>query len=604
MTTLHADTAPLRSPRHLAITVLGAALLLAAVPVGGQAQEIVEVHASPESLTLVVGQRERLFFSAFDAEGNLADQPTYRLGTSNVAVARVEPDGTVVGVSPGETTLVVRAGRGSTNVRVVVAGDPRFTNRTSIDEPGVRVATTAGMSRPGGATGLAGDPTASVRQVVVSPPPSPDPIEIPEGRSRRFRVRPLGGDSLPTGVRVTWSLSDSAVARFDAQRGVLVARTPGMTDLVARVPGVDAIKWRIAVTRLHPAITRDRVALVVGERVTLEALWRDAAGRPVGPLPAARWSSSDPSVAVIDSAGTVSGMSPGRSLITVVDTAGERATARVWVVGEMLLSSRGPLGEGADLYQVHLGNPPALWPVIVDSATNLFAVRSPSRDAIVFASDKEGLYDIYRADPDGGNIVRLTDAAGHQTQPIWSPDGKSILFTSTRTSIPQVFAMAPDGSDVRQLTRGDSAAHSPAISPDGATLAFVRGRGTGARVFLMRRDGQNLRPAGLAEANRFERAPGFFPNGDLAAVVQIGDRATAVVRRDAATGARVPLITSDDLIRSFAISRDGRFLAVVIESNGDRSSRTKLLLIDLTSRRSSSLSVPLAEGEHVASPSF
>jgi len=80
---------------------LALALCFFAAPSLGQAQEVVEIHVSPEVLSLSVGERQRLFFTA---------------------VAKVDPDGTVIGVAPGVATLVVTAGRGSVNVRVSVGG--------------------------------------------------------------------------------------------------------------------------------------------------------------------------------------------------------------------------------------------------------------------------------------------------------------------------------------------------------------------------------------------------------------------------------------------------------------------------------------------------
>jgi len=41
-------------------------------------------------------------------------------------------------------------------------------------------------------------------------------------------------------------------------------------------------------------------------------------------------------------------------------------------------------------------------------------------------------YDIYSADPDGGNLRRLTDARGYDAEGSWSPNGSLILFASNR----------------------------------------------------------------------------------------------------------------------------------------------------------------------------
>jgi Tol biopolymer transport system component len=243
--------------------------------------------------------------------------------------------------------------------------------------------------------------------------------------------------------------------------------------------------------------------------------------------------------------------------------------------------------------------------VLLDSATNLYAVRSPSYHSIAFASDARGRYDVYRMAPDGSELERLSDAEGHHTQPVWTPDGDQIVFTSTRTGTPQIFRMLADGQAIEQLTRGEVSSHSPAVSPDGGTVAFVRGRGNDERVYLMDPDGEDVRPAQMADPGRLERSPHFFPNGDLAAVVRIGSTATAVVRWDRERDMRVPLVTSDGAIRSFAVSRDGRFLVVVIESTtrGGKTP-TEVLLVDIARHKSTPLAMTLAADTRVASPSF
>ncbi len=581
------------------------AVLLCSAPLTAAAQEIVEVQVSPEALSLAVGQRERLFLSAFDADGNIADRPVYRLSTSNALVARVEANGTVLGVAAGEAMLVVRAGRGSTNVRVVVHG-------SSAEGSAVagRVSNPAADLQSGNSAdallSLDSDMASTVRRVIVTPAPKPDPIAFPIGDSRRFRVQPLAADSLPAPVAVVWSLTDSLVGRFDRATGVLLGIGVGTTDLIAVVPGVQPIRWHVVVTALELALSAGPVTVVVGEQHLLHAVLRTVDGEAFKALERGRWLSTNPAIATVDSSGRIRGVAIGRADVLVVSMAEDTARTQVFVVGDLLVSVRGGVEEGAGIYQTLLGQEGTFSAVLTDGSTNLYPSSSPDRGAIVFASDRgRGLYDLYLMNPDGTDARRLTDAPGHHTQPGWAPDG-SIVFTSTRTGTPQVFEMSIDGGGARALTSGEEQSHSPVVSPDGSTIALVRGRSTSTRVFLMNRDGQHVRPAQFAEAGRWERAPRFFPNGDLAAVVQIGERATAVFRWDQDRDVRVPLLTSDDNIREFAISRDGRFLAAVIESTArqGRGRKTRLLVVDLTTRDSAPLSVPLAPGESITHASF
>jgi Tol biopolymer transport system component len=61
-------------------------------------------------------------------------------------------------------------------------------------------------------------------------------------------------------------------------------------------------------------------------------------------------------------------------------------------------------------------------------------------------------YDIFKADPDGSNLVRLTDTPGYDAEGVYSPRGDKIIFTSVRTGDLELFTMNPDGSNVEQLT--------------------------------------------------------------------------------------------------------------------------------------------------------
>ncbi|MEE8321018.1 MAG: hypothetical protein V3R68_04155 [Gammaproteobacteria bacterium] len=61
-------------------------------------------------------------------------------------------------------------------------------------------------------------------------------------------------------------------------------------------------------------------------------------------------------------------------------------------------------------------------------------------------------YDIFKADPEGGNLIRLTDTEGYDAEAVFSPSGKRIVFTSLRTGDLELFLMNPDGTGVEQLT--------------------------------------------------------------------------------------------------------------------------------------------------------
>jgi TolB protein len=139
-------------------------------------------------------------------------------------------------------------------------------------------------------------------------------------------------------------------------------------------------------------------------------------------------------------------------------------------------------------------------------------------------------YDIFRANPDGSGLVRLTSTPGYDAEATIARDGL-VVFTSVRDGDMDIYSMNGDGSDVRRLTNLPGPDGGPFISPDGTQIVF-RGnhpapgpdlddyrlllgealfRPTVLQVFVMNRDGSHLRQVtNFAGANW---APSFTPDG-------------------------------------------------------------------------------------------
>ena len=73
---------------------------------------------------------------------------------------------------------------------------------------------------------------------------------------------------------------------------------------------------------------------------------------------------------------------------------------------------------------------------------------SPVGDKIVFTSQRDGYWNIYLVQIDGGNLVRLTNSEGDNLEPVWSPTGDRIAFGSNRNGLFEVFVMDSDGDNV------------------------------------------------------------------------------------------------------------------------------------------------------------
>jgi Tol biopolymer transport system component len=122
-------------------------------------------------------------------------------------------------------------------------------------------------------------------------------------------------------------------------------------------------------------------------------------------------------------------------------------------------------------------------------------------------------------------VIFLAACGGGESGPPPRAANGDIVFASKRDGDFDIYAIAADGSDARNLTR-DSATDSteaddgdPAVSPDGTMIAFTstrdhRGDGDESRdVYVMDVDGANLRR--LSENNTAERNVDWLPDGDV-----------------------------------------------------------------------------------------
>jgi dipeptidyl aminopeptidase/acylaminoacyl peptidase len=130
---------------------------------------------------------------------------------------------------------------------------------------------------------------------------------------------------------------------------------------------------------------------------------------------------------------------------------------------------------------------------------------SPDGTKIVYSSSRDGDFDIWVMDADGGNPVNLTPMMGHQSFPKWSPDGAFIAFVSLEPDQASEWGtrlrvMGADGSNLTRLSPDDQIQHVAfySWSPDSQYIAYqlqdkltawtVKRDGTDRQVFTVERN--------------------------------------------------------------------------------------------------------------------
>lgn len=217
----------------------------------------------------------------------------------------------------------------------------------------------------------------------------------------------------------------------------------------------------------------------VGEGAQLTAIPRDRNGyalaRPV------TWSSSDTSVARVDSAGVVTTHRAGSA--SIVATAEGTSGAAHLVVGtppEFDVVYEGHHAGWPELWIQSPGASPQLRRILPAGYAGHDPAVSPDGERIAFVGRGENWnWDIFVVNRDGSGLQRLTSGPEAEDQPAWSPDGTRIVFRSNRESASDIWVMRADGGEPTNLTRnhwrfGAHTSHSPAWATNGR-IVFADG---------------------------------------------------------------------------------------------------------------------------------
>jgi TolB protein len=156
--------------------------------------------------------------------------------------------------------------------------------------------------------------------------------------------------------------------------------------------------------------------------------------------------------------------------------------------------SKGYVWKLYDEFDIYVANADGSNPTVLSASPgyDAEATVSPTGDAIVFTSTRDGDPELYLMNLDGSNVRRLTDAPGYDGGAFFNFDGTQIVWRANRpegadeqakyeelrteglvrpTRL-ELMVMNADGSDQRQITQNGAANFGPFWHPDGHRIIF------------------------------------------------------------------------------------------------------------------------------------
>jgi len=127
---------------------------------------------------------------------------------------------------------------------------------------------------------------------------------------------------------------------------------------------------------------------------------------------------------------------------------------------------------------------------------NYYPAFAPGGQMIVFASNRNGSFDLYLLILQSGQLSQLTNQIGNVISPSFSPDGQKIVFVNRAAEGPtSLWVVDKDGVNPKLLYTGTNTIVAAAWSPDGTTIAYAMSidQPNEYQIFLMDADGRNHR---------------------------------------------------------------------------------------------------------------
>jgi uncharacterized protein YjdB len=234
---------------------------------------VVDIEISPETATVEVNSTIQLTATLLDANGDVITGRTVNWTSSNSNIASVDNTGTVTGNQEGDVVITARA-EGISATADVTVGAP-------VDSVSIT---------PDGAT-----------------------IEVTDTLQLDATLQDAGGNTLQRPI--SWSSSNASVASVDSN-GLVTGESEGTAQITADSEGVtDTVTVDVTAPVATVTISPDPVDLDLNATQQLSVELRDANGNVLSGR-TVNWSSSNSSIASVDSAGLVTANSEGTAQVS------------------------------------------------------------------------------------------------------------------------------------------------------------------------------------------------------------------------------------------------------------------------------------------------
>jgi len=127
-------------------------------------------------------------------------------------------------------------------------------------------------------------------------------------------------------------------------------------------------------------------------------------------------------------------------------------------------------------------------------ASNYYPTFSPDGSSLLFASNRNGVFDLYLLIFGEKQLFQITENVGNVLSPDYSPDGRRIVFANRASDGPtSIWMVNADGLNPRLVYAGTNTIVAVAWSPDGEKIAYAMSVGIPQEyeIFIMDANGKN-----------------------------------------------------------------------------------------------------------------